>query len=149
MSTHPQDRALAAVRRVRSAREQDSRIGLHQATLSVTARQAELDAVRLRRTAGPSFGTGSVAEFRSFVAEQTGLVELETAAAERLDAARLVAEEADHRWKLDRRHRKTVELILARRAAARAHERARREARGLDDIAGQAWLRRRGEEDAS
>jgi flagellar biosynthesis chaperone FliJ len=53
----------------------------------------------------------------------------------------LVAAEAERRWIADRQDLRTVELILERRAAARAHERARREARMLDDFAAQAWLR--------
>jgi flagellar biosynthesis chaperone FliJ len=36
-------------------------------------------------------------------------------------------------------------MLLERRAQARAEERARRETRELDDLAAQAWLRRRGD----
>jgi hypothetical protein len=42
-----------------------------------------------------------------------------------------------------------VDGLLERRALARAEERARREARELDDLAAQAWLRERTSRQAS
>jgi flagellar protein FliJ len=142
MSGNQQDRALHAVRRVRASREEDSRIGLQQAIRAAQTREDELEAARRRHAEAPAFGTGAVADFQSYVRERTGLAELADVAEQRAEAGRMVAAEAERRWIADRQDLRTVELILERRAAARAHERARREARMLDDFAGQSWLRR-------
>jgi flagellar export protein FliJ len=142
MSGNRQDRALHAVRRLRASREEDSRIGLQQAISAARTREDELEAARRRRADAPGFGTGAVADFQSYVRDGAGLAELVATAEERAESGRLVAAEAERRWIADRKDLRTVELILERRAAARAHERARREARMLDDFAGQSWLRR-------
>jgi flagellar FliJ protein len=142
MSGNQQDRALHALRRVRASREEDSRIGLQQAIRAARTREDELEAARRRRADAPGFGTGAVADFQAHVREGIGLAELAATAEERVESGRMVAAEAERRWISDRQDLRTVELILERRAAARAHERARREARMLDDFAGQSWLRR-------
>ena len=53
-----------------------------------------------------------------------------------------VADEARRRWVADRSAVRVAELLLDRRAEARAEERARREAADLDDLAATGWLRR-------
>jgi flagellar export protein FliJ len=142
MSRYTQDRALMAVRRVRDSREQDSRIGLQQALVSVRAREEQAARASARRTGDAGFGAGTVVDFQAYVARQAALVAHEQDARDRVESSRLVADEAERRWHADRQQVRTVELLLERRARVRREERARREARELDDLAGQAWLRR-------
>ncbi len=54
-----------------------------------------------------------------------------------------MAEESRNRWQHDRQQRVVVERLLERRHEERRVERSRREAHELDDLASQAWLRRR------
>ncbi len=143
MSAHEQDRALEAVRRVRTVREQDSRFGLTVSLTSEQARAVEAEAAQQRREQAPAFGVGSVQDFASHVGRVSGLVALENRATARATASRVVAEEARHRWQHDRKQVRVVDLLLERRAAERAEERARREQARLDDLATQGWLRNR------
>jgi len=138
---HPEDRAMNAVRRVRDSREQDSRSGLTRALSVVGTRETELERAAARRAASPAFGVGSPADFAAHVGLGTGLATHELQAADRLRDSRLVADEAVHRWQLDRQQVRAVDVLLERRARARAEDRARREARELDDLATQTWLR--------
>jgi flagellar FliJ protein len=140
---HPEDRALTAVRRVRDSREQDSRFGLQHALGVVRERDAELTRVAERRASAPTFGAGSPADFAAHVEHLARLAALEQQAVAAARDSRLVADEARRRWQRDRQQVRVVEGLLERRALARAEERARREARELDDLASQAWLRSR------
>ncbi len=142
MSAPEPDRALGAVRRVRDAREQDSRIGLQHALAAARTRDAEAERARARLDQAPAFGTGSVADFRGHVLHVTALAQGEQQAAQRAESSRAVADEATRRWQRDRTELRVVDLLLERRAAERAEERGRREARELDDLAAQGWLRR-------
>jgi flagellar export protein FliJ len=146
MSAHEQDRALEAVRRVRTVREQDSRFGLTVSLSSQQDRAADAAAAQQRREQAPAFGTGSVVDFQSHVSRLSGLVALENRATARATASRVVAEEARRRWQHDRQQVRVVDLLLERRAAERARERARREQAQLDDLATQGWLRNRAAE---
>ena len=146
MTGHQQDRALEAVRRVRTVREQDSRYGLTVSLTSEQDRALEAEAAHQRRAQAPQFGTGSVADFRSHLGRMSGLVALEHRATARAAASRVVAEEARNRWQHDRQQVRVVDLLLERRAAERAQERARREQAQLDDLATQGWLRNRAAE---
>jgi flagellar export protein FliJ len=72
------------------------------------------------------------------------------AAGEERDRARRISAAALEAWHLDRARLAAIEGLLERRAAARRTEAARSEARELDDLATQRWLRdsaapRRGE----
>jgi hypothetical protein len=136
------DRSLNAVRRVREAREQDSRFGLQRMLATSRQRDAEAAQAAARLTAEPAFGSGTPADLTAHVARTTWLVAAQAEADRRAEAGRAVAAEAAHRWQLDKQQVRVVELLLDRRARARAEERARREARELDDLAAQGWLRR-------
>lgn len=141
MSAAAQDRGLKVVRRVREARERDSRIGLVQA-LAVT-RQRETDAVaaRDRLESTLPFEVGTAAEFRTYNQLVQALADAVTVKEELLRTSRTVAEEANRRWGLDRQSVRTVELLLERRVEERRAVLARREAADLDELASQAWQR--------
>jgi flagellar FliJ protein len=145
VSRHEQDRGLAAVRRVRSVREDDSRVGLQRALAETRRKQDEATRLRTALAAAPAFGAGTAADFHRHTQHLAGLAEAGTRAED--DAARSarVAEEARSRWQHDRTEVRVVDLLLERRSAARAVERARREAAELDDLAAVGWLRRRNE----
>jgi flagellar FliJ protein len=146
MSRHEQDRGLAAVRRVRSVREDDSRVGLQRALAETRRKQEEATRLRTALATAPTFAAGTVADFKRHTQHLAGLAEAGTRAED--DAARSarVAEEARSRWQHDRTEVRVVDLLLERRSAARAVERARRETAELDDLAAVGWLRRRNEE---
>jgi flagellar FliJ protein len=140
---HPEDRALSAVRRVRDAREQDSRFGLRHALDAVRARDAEVERLARRRAEEGPFSQGSAADFTAHLAHLGGLAALERRAVEDARDSRVVAEESTRRWQGDRQRVRVVDVLLERRAQDRREERARRETRELDDLASQSWLRRR------
>jgi flagellar FliJ protein len=140
---HEQDRALHAVRRVRDVREQDSRFGLTVALGSAEKKEAAVEDATRRLDAAGSFAAGSVSDFQAHVDRMAGLVTLQSRAVAAADASRLVADEAQRRWQRDRQQVRVVDLLLERRAAERAEQLARREAAQLDDLATQAWLRKR------
>jgi flagellar protein FliJ len=146
---HPDDRALDAVRRVRDSREQDSRFGLQHALGIVRDRDREVALVSEQRAATPTFDAGSPAQFGAHVDRLSRLAALEQQAVAAARDSRLVADEARNRWQRDRQQVRVVDGLLERRALARAEERARREARELDDLAAQAWLRERTSRQAS
>jgi flagellar FliJ protein len=132
--THRDDRALAAVRRVRELREQDSRVGLAQAVTAVRDREAALGALRtaLAEAAERPAATGDeLVILRGALATMAGVVR---EAEVRLDASRTVATEAHHRWQADRTRVRAIDLLLERRAAARAETADRAETRELDDV---------------
>ena len=142
MSARQHDRSLNAVRRVREAREQDSRFGLQRMLATSRQRDAEAQQAADRLAAEPAFGSGTPADLTAHGARTAWLATEPVDAARRAEAGRAVAAEAAHRWQLDKQQVRVVDLLLDRRARARAEERARREARELDDLAAQGWLRR-------
>jgi flagellar FliJ protein len=139
------DAGLQAVARVRGVRESDSRIGLQTAMLEHHAAQARVQRLRGRLEDADAFGTGSAAEFLalriSLVALGEVLIEAETAR----DASLRISAAALSRWQQDKSRLSAIEMLLERRVAARRTEAARLEARELDDIAAQRWLRQRTE----
>ena len=143
MTNHEQDRGLTAVRRVRSARENDSRIGLQHALAETRRKQLEATRLRTMLETAPGFTAGSVGEFRLHTQRLTGLAEAGSRAEDAAATSARVADEAGSRWQHDRTEVRVVDLLLERRAAARAAERTRREAAELDDLAAVGWLRRR------
>lgn len=137
------DRGLAAVLRVREARERDSRTGLQKALEVVRRREAEAEAARSRLSSAPGFGQGTAEEYR---AHHRLLQVLAEAVAEREEEVRRsvsVGKEARRRWLADRQALRTVELLLERRVTERRQEGARREAARLDELAAQGWQRDR------
>lgn len=143
---HEDDRGLAAVRRVRVARENDSRVGLQHALTE--SRLADAAAVRAQqRLAGaPTFGTGMLADFQMHRMLVTAMADDQRSSEQSAAASARIAEEARHRWIADRTAVRVADQLLDRRSAARAEARARREAAELDDLAATAWLRRTAEQ---
>jgi flagellar FliJ protein len=141
MSAH--DPGLHAVRRVRSARERDSRLGLQQALEATRAREAAAAHSRERLEAAPGFTAGTAEEYRTYTRLVRALAEGDTTTQEQARTSRTVAEEARRRWGMDRQALQVVESLLARRAEERRHDRARCEAAELDELAAQGWLRNR------
>ncbi|TIC83523.1 hypothetical protein E8D34_15435 [Nocardioides sp. GY 10113] len=145
MSTHRDDRGLAAVRRVREVREQDSRLGLQRAAAEEGVATSLFTGLqdRLAGTGVPAeTAPGSLLVLRTALAGLGDrVVEARTAAA----TAHAVTDEARSHWSADRTRLAAIEHLLARRAAARRAEADRREAREADDIAAQRWLRASGD----
>jgi flagellar FliJ protein len=136
---------LQAVARVRAVRETDSRIGLQTALAEQRDAQDRVDLLRSRIERAGVFRAGSAEEFltvrRSLEVLGTALLAAEVDR----DRAATISEAALGRWHVDRARLDAIEMLLERRAAARRTELARHEARELDDIAGQRWLRAREE----
>jgi len=146
MSAREQDRGLDAVRRVRTARETDSRIGLQHALATLCEREAEAARAQQKLAEAPSFATGTAGEFAAHVLHLGNLARDTLSTAVVAEDSRTVADEATRRWQSDTSAVRVVEMLLERRAAERTAERARREAKELDDLAAQGWMRRRAEE---
>jgi flagellar protein FliJ len=143
-ATHAADRGMRAVERVRSVRERDSRLGLQEAAAERDRQQARLAALEERLRSTPTFGEGGSG---SFVALRDSLLSLGEAigrARQDVAAAQRIAETSHAHWTQDKTRLSAVENLLERRAEARRAERARREARELDDIAAQLWTRQQG-----
>jgi flagellar biosynthesis chaperone FliJ len=138
------DLALAAVRRVRAARERDSRLGLAHALAERDRRAQAVQEAGDRLAAAAPFTGGSSGDFLTAVAAGSWLAQDLAETRVRAERAGVLAAEAGHRWQQDRRAIRVVELLLERHAEQRRAERVRAEARELDDIAGQGWLRTRG-----
>jgi flagellar FliJ protein len=138
---HSEDRALNAVRRVRDSREQDSRFGLQHSLIVVRDRERQLEEATERKARSAPFTLGTPAEFTTRLAELGALATLQQRALECVRDSRLVADESRNRWQRDRQQVRVVDRLLERRARERAEERGRREARELDDLASQAWMR--------
>ncbi len=137
------DRALTAVRRLREARERDSRIGLQQALAANRLREEEADRSRARLDSAPSFHSGTAEEYRVYTLLVRALADDVAEKQEQVRRSGTVADEARRRWGLDRQAVRTVELLLERRTEERRAELARREAAELDELAAQGWLRSR------
>lgn len=140
--SHDADRGLAAVHRVRSARESDSRIGLQRALAESRAREARAARAVERLGSAPGFDDGTAVDFRLHRQVLTGLVEHTREAEEQAAAGARLAEQARLHWLRDRTAVRSVDLLLERRADERAVERGRRETAQMDDLAAAGWLRR-------
>ena len=139
------DAGLLAVARVRRVRETDSRIGLQTALAEQRDAQKRCDDLRRRLTAADQFAAGSAADFVALRGSLQVLGMVLLAAVDELDQTRTIAAAALEAWKRDRAKLAAIEGLLERRATARRTEVARSEARELDDLATQRWLRRGGE----
>jgi flagellar FliJ protein len=142
MSGSMRDRGMRAVARVRGVREQDSRIGLQQALTEQREHEARAVELRGRIETGDSFALGTAASFLALRASLDALGQVLRAAEAEAASSRTVSEAAYAHWLADRTRLSAVETLLDRRERARREEAARREARELDDIAAQLWLRR-------
>jgi flagellar FliJ protein len=144
MSTtvHQGDRGLAAVRRVRIARENDSRVGLQRALTETRVARAAADRAQARLSSATPFGSGLLADFQLHRTMLAAMATDQVAAEQDAAASARIAEEARGRWIADRTAVRVADQLLDRRRAARAEARARREAAELDDLAATAWLRR-------
>lgn len=146
--THAADAGLRAVARVRLVREEDARLGLQQARAEEAARQgavAELERRLATRRLGEVARTD---DFLAHVAAVAAVGEALGQARGEAATARTVADAAEEHWHDHRRRLEAMEALLQRRLAERREARVRAEARELDDLAGQQWLRRRTEESA-
>lgn len=137
------DRALAAVARVRGARERDSRLGLAHALAERSRRERAATLAADRVVDAACFGAGTPADYVAHAVRGAWLAEEMAEARRTAERAAVVAAEAGHHWRADRMRTRVVELLLERHAEQRRAERARAESRLLDEIAGQAWLRSR------
>lgn len=137
-----QDRAIQAVRRVRSVREADSRQGLQRAVQERRTAGARVAALRRRLAGTEEFDAGTANDYLAGRASLGALGEALREAESAWEASRTVTETARAAWQADRARLAAIDLLLARRTAERAAERARREARDLDDLAAERWLRR-------
>jgi flagellar export protein FliJ len=140
--TSPHDAGMRAVARVRSVREQDSRIGLQQALREQRLHEGRAAELRHRIETAGSFATGSAASFLALRASLDALGEVLRAAEEESAASRTISEAAYGRWQQDKTRLSAVEVLLERRVAVRRAEAARREARDLDEISVRLWQRR-------
>ncbi|HET9423562.1 MAG TPA: flagellar FliJ family protein [Nocardioides sp.] len=140
------DRGLRAVRRVREGRELDARLGLHRARSEESERRAVAARLASRLADGdrlPALVTGAELAARRAALLRLGisLTEATTVA----EAAGRVADSAQAHWQVAHSRTRAIDALLERRAAARRVEQQRAEDRHLDEVAGQAWQRRRTE----
>lgn len=146
-SSHVSDRGLRSVRRVRAARELDAQLGLYRAQQE----ESDLVAAAARREAALAEG-GLLpvqlpgAELAARRGDVLRLGDAVREAHERVAAARRVTEAARAHWQLSRTRTRAIDQLLERRAAERRAHAAREEARGYDELATQAWVRRTTEE---
>lgn len=139
--THPEDRGLAAVARVRAVRETDSRIGLTQVLAeeaAVARRLVGLEGQLGGAVAASLTTPGELLAHRTALAHLGELIQ-ETRRA--LETAAVVSAEARARWSTDRARLAAVEHLLAQRAARRRTEEGRTADREADDLAAQRWSR--------
>jgi flagellar biosynthesis chaperone FliJ len=134
-------RAVDVVARVRKAREQDSLVGLAQAT---TAWQQRVEATRHALAAYDNLDQVIDADAHTFVAHRAML----TVRAAGLHATRtaehdsaVTTELARQHWQGDRTKRRAIELLQERQAAREADARARADQREQDAIAEQRHQR--------
>ncbi len=147
--THPDDRGLAAVGRVRALRENDSRVGLQLVLAEEAAgaaRLASLDRTLASATVPARTTPADLVAQRTALAN-VGLLAREARATQA--TAEVVTAEARARWSDDRARLAAVEQLLERRAADRRTETLNREAREADDLAAQRWARRAAAHDRS
>lgn len=128
------DAGLHAVLRVRSVRERDSRLGLHQALAEQTQAEQRLDALRSSVSHGGDLdrlGAGAFLSLRQAVA---GVSARMGEMREEVSWRSTVADEARARHAADRSRERAVEMLLERRATEREQARRRAEAKEADDL---------------
>jgi flagellar export protein FliJ len=140
------DRGILAVRRVRSVREADSRLGLQRAVAERRTAGARVAALRQRIARSAPFSVGGTTDYLDGRTTLAALGEALRAAERDWERSRVLTETARATWQADRARLAAIDLLLERRDAERRAERVRREARDLDDLASQRWLRARGED---
>ncbi len=141
MRAQAADLALLALRRARDARERDSRLGLYEVRALSRKRAEEAIAAATRLAQEPEFVGGTVLAFQTKAARGAALAMARREAEGSAASSQSVTDEATRRWQQDHQNLRVVDLLLERRAAERAAEHDRREARELDDLAAQGWLR--------
>lgn len=152
MSSRTDDRGLAAVARVRTVREQDSRLGLQLAIAEQQTREQRLADLRaeLDRAAGQEAQVlASGASPGTLLSLRTMLIELGRslgAARDEVTAGEALTHAARVRWEADRARLAAVQSLLEHRRQQRLAEQRLEEAKQADDIAAQGWLRRRADE---
>ncbi len=132
---------LAAVVRVRSVRERDSRIGLAHALSDQRAAQVEAARIATALTTPTMPVLCSGAEFLAGRQILTGGAVVLSERQREAEVAAGVSTSARARWQDDRSALRAVELLVERRAENRRIELARREAAVSDEIATQRWAR--------
>ncbi len=145
---HDDDRGLSAVRRVRVARENDSRVGLQQALAESRTTALAAGRAQLALSSAPGFGTGMLADFQMHRMLMAARVQTTIVTEQAAATSTRIADEARIHWIADRTAVRVADQLLERRADVRADERARREAAELDDLASAGWLRRTTQEQA-
>ena len=140
-TVHPEDRGLAAVRRIREVRERDSRIGLQAARAEESAALARHDALAGQLDQSIMPATASPAQLVARAALLTNLGCHLTRSAADVATARAVALDAQAHWSADRTRLGAVDHLLQQRAERRRREVERSAAKEADDIAAQRWLR--------
>lgn len=128
------DAGLHAVLRVRSVRERDSRLGLHQALAEQAQAQQQLAGMQSSLAHGGDLdrlGAGAFLSLRQAVA---GVSARMGEMREEVSWRSTVADEARVRHAADRSRERAVEMLLERRAAERAEARRRAEAKEADDL---------------
>jgi flagellar FliJ protein len=136
------DRGLGAVRRVRAVRETDSRIGLRRALAQ--ADQSLGDLARAERALSAADPAPALESGAALVARRAAQLELGADAARARRAAEVAVRMSDAaraHWISDHARLSAVTALLERRREERRAERARVEARQLDEVAGRSWLR--------
>lgn len=140
-ASHPDDRGLAAVARVREVRETDSRIGLQRVLAeeaALLARVASLEAVLAASRVRAQETPAELLACRTALAHVGTLIQEARGAAE---TAAVVTADARARWSGDKARLAAVEHLLEKRADHRRTEAERKAAREADDIAAQRWSR--------
>lgn len=145
--TARKDAGLDAVARVRSVRETDSRIGLQTALGEQRSAQARVDELRRRIEHTGSFEVGTADEFLSLRRSLEALGSALLVSEQERNQASTISSAALVQWHHDKARLAAIEMLLDRRTAERRAVAVRYEARELDDIAGQRWLRARTEAD--
>lgn len=135
------DRGLRAVARVRGVREHDSRLGLQMALAEQQALEERASALNDRLAALPGDAAVTPAELLIFRAGTAALGAHLRDAREEAASHHAVVEGARARWHADKAQLSAVENLLERRAVRRRAERAKAEAKELDDLASVRWAR--------
>ena len=145
------DRGLQAVRRVRAARERDSRLGLRRAIEEHRALAARAEQLS-RGLAEASRSVSTVGTASAYAVDRAHLVALgERLSATRaaVESARRVVETSRDHWISDHRGLESVDGLLARRRESREAEAALKRARDDDETAARIWLRASAEREAA
>lgn len=137
------DAGMRAVARVRSVREQDSRLGLGRAAADEREAARRLDAVRAQLATASVPESADPARFALGRLAVAAIAADVTVAGEALTTAGNVTAAARAHWQHDKTRLSAVELLLERREEERLAERQRRETADVDDLVATRWLRNR------